>query len=173
MNLETVRLIAKTVKATTIYRESALFHHRGINTTIDRPDDVSADDWKIRNFPQHMQVDSDVVRGFYILSESRYADACRVPGIADDIHIGFYGKDGSSETVGEFCIEWVTLGGKDIPRLKVFDGSWNVLRSFADLLEVMAIIDDANLSPKEFCKILIGLGLKDLTKREVRMQPSR
>lgn len=170
MNLKLAKMLAEMVGEGMIFRESKLFHHRGIKTLIDGPDDVDADDWKVRNHPKRGGYDG-TIRGFHHLSEGRYYESCRVPGIEDDVHFGFYFPDDG--VAAEFCMEWVILGGKAIPRLKVYDGSWHALYHFQDVLEVMAIVDGKDISPQTFCKILIELGLKDLTKREVRMPPSR
>lgn len=170
MNLTLAKLLAGIVGEGMIFRESKLFHHRGVKLPINDPLDVAADDWKVRNQPKRGGYDG-TIRGFVLLSESRYFEPSRFPDIADDVHLGYYFSDGS--IAAEFCMEWVILGGRTFPRLKVFDGSWRALYYFQDVLEVMAIVDDKNISPQTFCKILIELGLKDLTKREVRMQPSR
>lgn len=42
MNLKLVKMLAEMVGESMIFRESKLFHHRGVKTLIDGPDDVTA-----------------------------------------------------------------------------------------------------------------------------------
>ena len=79
----------------------------------------------------------------------------------DVVTIGYYHPDGG--TTGEFQIYWETIGGMLTPRLCAFDDSWSALYECRDLLELMAGIDDENISPDEFCKMLSDLGIEDAT----------
>ena len=76
---------------------------------------------------------------------------------------GLYGIDGS--TSGEMCVRWKELGGKIVPQLQVFDDGWSALASFPDLILELGDLDNQNITPKEFCALLKGLGFKDLTAR--------
>jgi len=108
------------------------------------------------------------IRGFYHLSEAWYADANlknRSDKIVDQVMIGFFGSYGEGGTTGEFAIEWHDIGGKTHPRLQVFDDAWEALTHFSDLLVEMAKLDNTDPTPAEFCKLLIQLGIKDLTPR--------
>ena len=78
--------------------------------------------------------------------------------------IGFYNEG----TSGEFAIRWEQLGGRSIPRLQAYDDSWSALVHFKDLLDAMASVDNENISPEQFCKLLVSLGIKDLTEREYK-----
>lgn len=173
MNLETAKLVA-SLTTRQIYRESKPFHVRGIATDISYPHDVTAQDWLIcrpaRSTPPKW---SGMIRGFYLLSESWYAEANRLPGRIDSLMIGFYRETGDGGSAGEFEIEWTELTGKPVPRLQVYDDGWYALSHFRDLLDVMAELDNQNISPQNLCKILITLGMKDLTPREVPMRASR
>lgn len=105
-------------------------------------------------------------RAFIQLSRAWYGPANleHIPAkarIADEITIGFYYEEGG--TTGELTIEWVKLSGRTAPRLKAFDDSWDALWQCRDLLGKMAEIDDQNITPEAFCKILEGLGIKDRT----------
>lgn len=120
MNLTLAKMLAEMVGEKMILRESKQFHHRSVKTVIDHPDDVNAEDWKIRNQPNNKQ-HSSMIRGFHLLSEAHYFEACRRPEIVDDIHLGFYDPEDGS-TTGEFNIEWFQLTkNKVAPRLKVYD----------------------------------------------------
>ena len=110
-----------------------------------------------------------MIRGFYHLSEARYADANltnRYDGLIDEVMIGFYGPDGDQGTSGEFAVKWEHLGGKLTPQLCVYDDAWDALTHFSDLLAEMAKLDKMSPSPAEFCELLKRLGMKDLTPRD-------
>lgn len=82
----------------------------------------------------------------------------------DEINIGFYHPDGG--TTGEFQITWSELAGNIVPRLEVFDDGWHALFQFNDMLEQMAKVDGENIKPGDFCKLLVALGIEDMTKPE-------
>lgn len=82
--------------------------------------------------------------------------------IIDEINIGFYHPEG--ETTGEFSIRWEQLNGNIVPKLVAFDDGWNALNNFRDLLDEMAKVDDENITPDEMNKILVSLGIEDMTQ---------
>lgn len=96
-----------------------------------------------------------MVRGFYIVDQT-----------PEVIPIGFYVPDNSGITTGEFEVRWVELGGLSIPQLRTYDDGWNALYEFRDLLQAMSALDNLNVTPQFFCKVLIALGIKDLTRRD-------
>ena len=96
---------------------------------------------------------------WYAFSLPQFRDS-----VKDSISIGMYSPDGG--TSGEFQIEWVDLDGKLTPRLAAFDDSWSALQNFGDLLARMALLDDKNIIPKQFCEMLISIGIQDRTERE-------
>jgi|APSaa5957512576_1039674.scaffolds.fasta_scaffold23816_3 hypothetical protein len=105
-------------------------------------------------------------RGYHHTGEAWYASASlKGQEYTDNITVGFYPPDGN--TKGEFSIEWVTIAFKPTPILRSYDDSWKALQHCTDLIEKMAEVDNQNITPKEFCKILDGLGFKDLTKRKI------
>lgn len=105
-------------------------------------------------------------RGFTQLSRAWYGPANLVNSkYVDKMNIGFYCEDGG--TTGEFTIVWERLAGKIIPRLMAYDDGWNALFNFGDMLESMADIDGENVSPDEFCKLLVAIGIEDMTKTEM------
>ena len=78
-----------------------------------------------------------------------------------DVMFGMYGEgDG---IYGEMAMEWEELGGKEVPRLKVYDDAWEVLASFQDLLQKLAEVDNQNITQGQFVEILNGCGFEDLT----------
>jgi hypothetical protein len=103
-----------------------------------------------------------MTRGFYHHAEAYYAKNAPLQDAEDEIMVGFY--DGG--TSGEFAIRWEQLGGRSVPQLQAYDDSWSALVHFKDLLDAMASIDSENISPEKFCKLLVSLGIKDLTERE-------
>jgi len=105
----------------------------------------------------------DCIRGFTHLSRAWYADAnLKDADYVDEIVVGFYHPEGG--TTGEFAIKWAELGGKIVLKLSVYDDAWDALLNFKDLLELMAIADDQNITPDEFCILLRSLGIEDRTK---------
>lgn len=78
------------------------------------------------------------------------------------ITIGFYDPEGG--TIGEFQINWRHLGGELVPRLEVFNDSWNALSRFPELLEWMREMDDENVTPEQVCDFLRSIGVRDATK---------
>lgn len=101
-------------------------------------------------------------RGFTQLSKAWYGDAnLKNSEMIDRFSIGFYHPEGG--TTGEFLISYEELGGKIIPRLQAFDDGWDALFNFSDLIEAMSKIDDKNISPDDFNKLLVSLGIEDMT----------
>lgn len=101
-------------------------------------------------------------RGFTQLSKAWYADAnLRGSDTIDEITMGFYHPEGG--TTGEFSIKWKELAGKVPPRLEAFDDGWSALNKFRDVLDKMAEVDDDNITPNEMNKVLIDLGIEDMT----------
>ena len=112
-----------------------------------------------------MNEPSKPIRGYYHFSESYYYKACQRLDSDDEITFGlYYENDGGTD--GEMTVLWQKLGDEFVPELCVFNDAWKILHSFSDLLAEMAEVDDKNISPKEFCKLLDKCGFKDLTKRK-------
>lgn len=104
-------------------------------------------------------------RSFSHHNESYYAKSLPLSqGVVDDIYFGL--SCGGGGTHGEMKMEWTELGGRSVPQLKVYDDAWGVLASFTDLLTEMASVTDDNITPKEFCEMLIRCGFKDTTQRK-------
>lgn len=101
-------------------------------------------------------------RGFTQLAKAWYGEAnLRNSKSIDRFSIGFYHPEGG--TTGEFIIAYEELGGKIIPRLLAFDDGWDALFNFSDLIEAMAKVDDQNIPPDVFNKLLVSLGIEDMT----------
>lgn len=106
------------------------------------------------------------VRGFTQLSRAWYGNIQHhTIGVSDQIMVGFYHPNGG--TSGEFSITWESLMGDYVPKLCAYDDSWNVLSLFSDLIERMSEVDNQNISPDEFVKILISLGIEDRTEETI------
>lgn len=106
-------------------------------------------------------------RSFYQSSEAYYYknNALTFPsGTVDEIYFGL--SCGGGGTHGEMSMKFIELGGRTVPRLEVFDDGWETLNSFTDLLAEMAGVTDENITPKEFCTILVRCGFEDKTPRD-------
>lgn len=112
-----------------------------------------------------MNKHKDCKRKFIQLSRTWYADAnLKRSDFIDKITVGFYHMDGS--TTGEFEISWMMIAGKSVPKIEAFDDGWSALFNFGDMLESMADVDNKNISPEEFCKLLTSLDIEDTTPTE-------
>lgn len=81
----------------------------------------------------------------------------------DIIYVGFYHPEGGIS--GEFRFNFGSfISGGDYIEMVSYNDSWSSLFYFSDLIEEMAVIDDKDVTPDEFVRILIGLGIKDRTR---------
>ena len=101
-------------------------------------------------------------RQFIQLSRAWYAETF-LPNsrLNDEVTVGMYHPEGG--TTGEFAIRWSEIGGKIVPMLCAFDDAWDALMMFRDVLEVMASVNDQNVTPDRFCELLIECGVEDAT----------
>ena len=107
------------------------------------------------------------VRGFYHLSKAWYGKGClESSDILDEVMFGFYHKDGG--TTGEMSMRWKELGGKEVPKLEVFDDGWHALNEFKDVIQKLADVDNLNINPEQFCEILLDCGFENLTPEKER-----
>jgi hypothetical protein len=116
-----------------------------------------------------MKEHEDHIRGFHHLSKAWYWPAClplyrKTDENFDEVTFGFYSLDGG--TSGEMSVTWETLNMKPVPKLEVFNDAWHALSHLQDVLEEMAKIDDEDISPEQFCELLLKCGFKDLTARK-------
>jgi hypothetical protein len=109
-----------------------------------------------------MKDHSGCERGFHHVSKAWYgATALRDAVEADEVMVGFYHPEGG--TTGEFGVRWIPLDGDIVPKLEVFDDAWHALYQFQDLLKALAETDKENITPTQFCELLLSIGIKDLT----------
>ena len=113
-----------------------------------------------------------MIRGFHHLNSAWYAEACKTANRSyeDQVMIGFYHENGEGGTTGEFAVEWHKLYPNDptkplAPCLCVYDDAWEALSHFSDLLAAMALLDHKDPTPEQFCSLLVGLGMKNITPR--------
>lgn len=108
-------------------------------------------------------------RTFYIHGQSWYAKAlANDRDFVEEIMFGLSAltDDGEEDgTVGEMALRWVSLGGKNVPRLDAFDDSWRVLADMPEIVQYLGSVNDKNITPEDFAKALIGLGFVDKTSR--------
>jgi len=104
------------------------------------------------------------IRGFYNTSEAWYS---KIPGFPfNDIEVMFGMYIPNDGTEGEMAMHWHELGGKSVPRLECFDDAWGVLGEFGDVIAALVKIDGENITPRQFCELLLSLGFIDLTEYE-------
>jgi hypothetical protein len=104
----------------------------------------------------------NLFRGFHWSNRAWYAEANHMKN--GNITFGIYSTEGG--TVGEMTMEWIDFPDGLVPRLKVFEDSWKALASFKDLIDALGLVDGKCITEKEFVKILLGCGFKDLTAYE-------
>ncbi len=103
-------------------------------------------------------------REFYWSSEAWYNKYKQIDDLPAII-FGIYNPKENGPS-GEMAIVWETLGNTPIPQLKIFDDAWAVLKSFPDLIDKLAEVDNKNISQKQFIEILLECGFKDSTEYE-------
>jgi len=108
---------------------------------------------------------SDCTRTFVHYSEAWYSSVLNKNSEYTD-EVGFGMSHSGGGTSGEMMMRWYYLGGKDHPRLEVFDDGWAALASFGDLIFELEKLDNTDPTPKQFCEILLRLGFVDNTERE-------
>ena len=104
-------------------------------------------------------------RGFTVLSKSWYGKAC-LDGrdYTDEVMFGMYDGKGvdTGGTDGEMAVRWYKFSRA--ARLEVYDDSWAVLVSFADVIKAMGRKNDLSITPGQFAELLVGLGFEDMTQ---------
>lgn len=102
--------------------------------------------------------DNEPRRGFIWSSKAWYAEAA---DCKHQISFGMFYKEGG--TTGEMVVTWHTLNNRRIPRLECFDDAWGVLGTFTDLLQELAVFNNANVTEQGFVNILTRCGFEDMT----------
>lgn len=100
-------------------------------------------------------------RKFIITQEAWYADSLRHVNLDDEIFLGLYHEDGSTE--GEFAIRWKLVNGKKSALIKAFDDSWSVLASFGDVIQALSTLKETGVY--NVACMLKTLGFEDATQR--------
>jgi len=117
------------------------------------------------DLPNKQKLLDEYKRGFYWTTKAWYGEN------KDYRRIGFglFGKEGNS-TIGEMSMKWhdlkYGLKDKSVPRLDVFNDAWFALSTFQDLLEVLAEVDEEDITEERFVDILLDCGFEDLTEYE-------
>jgi hypothetical protein len=102
-------------------------------------------------------------KGFIHLSRSWYGEGVlKNSDEIDSVLFGFFSPDGG--TSGEMEMSWENIGRGVAIKLKAWNDSWHALGEFKDVIDEMAKIDGEDITPDEFCKILMKCGFKDDTK---------
>ena len=104
------------------------------------------------------------IRGFHQNSRAWYGGYVQ-HGDVDRFSIGMYHPEGG--TTGEMTVVFAKWpDGRVVPRLGCFDDGWSALSTFTDLIARMGAVDDKNITPEDFRKMLLEFGFTDLTKEK-------
>lgn len=137
---------------------------------IDKEDKPALYDYIEKNYAviKWPEQKSEYIYGYHHLGEAEYKDAVKKHGYKynDDIMIGLYSPDGG--TKGEFKIIWKDLGDKNVPMIRAYDDSWQVLAESQKLLKALAKTKEP--TPEEVKDILNDLGYQNLTKKGVETE---
>ncbi len=76
------------------------------------------------------------------------------------VRVGLDHNEGG--TSGEFTIDFVELGGRTVPQLRVFDDAWQVLH-LSNVVAALAKWDDSKADELTIMKELAHLGMTDIT----------
>ncbi len=102
--------------------------------------------------------------GFILFSEARYAKSkLKSEDFVDEVNVSAL-IDG--DTADEFVFRWYVIDGKETPRLEIYDDAWHLLPVLKPLFDYLASVDSKNITPKQVCEALMGLGYEDITPRK-------
>lgn len=106
----------------------------------------------------------DIFCGFHHLKEAWYAKS--LPNQIDQVYFGNYTTTGG--TIGEMSVEWLDLGiaKSPTPKLGSFGDSWHLFEDYRYLRLIARLADLPEITPEQFCTLLIELGFKDITARK-------
>ena len=111
----------------------------------------------------------DIFCGFLHLKEAWYAKSAltsRFPHQIDQVYFGNYGAAGGM--ISEMSVEWIDLSipNSPTPRLGSFGDSWHLFKDHRYLRLLARLTDLPEITPEQFCALLIELGFKDITARK-------
>jgi hypothetical protein len=109
------------------------------------------------------------IRGFYQCHKAWYAESNGIK--QPEIMFGVYWKYDGTE--GEIAMKWVEIGGKLVPRLMAYCDAWKVLKSFGNVLNELAAVNNKDITDNEFVEILMKCGFKDLTNYNGEVREGR
>lgn len=107
------------------------------------------------------------VRAFTHRNRSWYAPHLKhmTDGVVDEVMFGYYSPDGG--TSGEMAMRWYNLGlDAPTPRLEAYSDAWHALNTFSGVLAMLAEHDSQDITPEQFCNVLLSLGFVDRTETE-------
>ena len=103
-------------------------------------------------------------RAFYWTDKTEYGEAGLQPkNVQHEVLFGLYAPNSGGGTRGEMAMRWYVCGNHIAPRLEVFDDGWGALAEFVDLLRVLALRADENITPQQFIELLQIRGFVDHT----------
>lgn len=108
-------------------------------------------------------------KGFYHLSRSWYGEECiHRSNYKDEVVFGIYHHEYDEEysTSGEMAMRWYELKHIGlVPKLEVFDDGFALMSGeLKEVIEGLRKYHDVDMSPADFCNMLLSFGYIDLTK---------
>ena len=105
------------------------------------------------------------VYGFHHLNRAWYAEHARGNTVIDEVIFGLKRRSGGS-VHGEMIASWALVGGKATPQLIAYADSWVLFTHppVAAALKSLSEITDQEITPDQFCKVLLDAGFVDLTE---------
>jgi hypothetical protein len=109
--------------------------------------------------------DTRIYRGFIRFSQDRSFQQELADDLANEesVLLSFHRPSDGAAMGGELRLNWRPLPNGLTPVLEVYDSSWEALRYFTDVFEMMARVYGQRIDPEAFCAALVELGLSDLT----------
>lgn len=103
------------------------------------------------------------IRAYTRTSKKSYGQAfLKKKDLLDQVILGFFSKDGRG-VKSEMVVEWVNIGEKYVPMIKVYSDAWRCLSECVDLIEELGRHNGEDMSPDDFCKLLKSLYFEDMT----------
>lgn len=104
-----------------------------------------------------MNATNETCRAFIHFGRAWYARYNNhLDGMIDTVNFGDWHTDGSGNSA---AMTWYAQG----PRLEVFSDAWECLAGMPDLIATLGNMNNYNVTPLEFCELLLALGFEDRT----------
>jgi hypothetical protein len=111
-------------------------------------------------------MEKEIIKTYVLLSETWYYHIDRQIGGSDVIDEVMLQLHYSNGELGEIAIRWYSLQNRLVPKIEVFNDSWESLTQIKDILEDMALVSKQNITSKQFCDLVEKHGFVDATARK-------